>query len=185
VVACAALSGDSGLVASGSEDGTVRLWEAGSGRPLATLQGHSGGVESVALSRDGTLLASGGQDGAIKLWEVPDGRPLATLQGHSGAVWSVALSGNGGLVASGSVDGTVRLWETPSGTCLRVLRSERRYEGLDITGLTGVTAAQRAALLALGAIEQAPGAISAPVPVSSLEATAAILSSVPLPEPGP
>jgi hypothetical protein len=50
----------------------------------------------------------------------------------------------------------VRLWEAASGACLRTLRSDRRYERLDITGLTGVTEAQRAVLLALGATEQAP-----------------------------
>jgi hypothetical protein len=50
----------------------------------------------------------------------------------------------------------VRLWEAGSGACLHTLRSDRRYERLNITGLTGVTAAQRAALFALGATEQAP-----------------------------
>jgi hypothetical protein len=48
----------------------------------------------------------------------------------------------------------VRLWEAGSGACLRVLRAERRYERMDITGLTGVTEAQRSALLALGAVER-------------------------------
>jgi hypothetical protein len=66
----------------------------------------------------------------------------------------VALSADGQLLASGGSDGTVRLWETSTGTWLRMLRPERRYERLDITGLTGITYAQRAALLALGAIEQ-------------------------------
>jgi hypothetical protein len=50
--------------------------------------------------------------------------------------------------------GTVRLWDGSSGPYLRTLRSDRRHERLDVTGLTGVTAAQRAALLALGAVEQ-------------------------------
>ena len=78
---------------------------------------------------------------------------LATLLGHTGGVRGVALSGDGQLVASVSFDGTVKLWEAGSGACLRTLRAERRYERMDITGLTGVTEAQRAALLALGAVD--------------------------------
>ena len=68
----------------------------------------------------------------------------------------VALSADGRLLASGGMDGTIRLWEARTGTCLRTLRAERHYERLDITGLTGVTEAQRAALLALGAVERRP-----------------------------
>jgi WD40 repeat protein len=65
------------------------------------------------------------------------------------------------VLASGGQDGTVRLWETSSGACVATLRSDRRYERLDISGLTGVTAAQRAALLALGAVEQQRTALEA------------------------
>ena len=66
----------------------------------------------------------------------------------------MALSANGQVVASGDVDGTVRLWEASSGALLRTLRDDRSYERMDITGLTGVIEAQRAALLALGALER-------------------------------
>jgi WD40 repeat protein/transcriptional regulator with XRE-family HTH domain len=151
-VVSVALSGDGRLAASGSQDGTVKLWEAPNGQLLATLEGHTGGVWAVALSGDGRLLISGSLDGTVRLWDLPTGRPRATLEGHTGGVVGVALSGDGGLLASGSIDGTVRLWEVSSGICLRTLRAERRYERLDITGLTGVTEAQRAALLALGAV---------------------------------
>ena len=68
-------------------------------------------------------------------------------------VWSMALSEDGRLLASGGDDGMVRLWQVDTGACLHALRGDRRYQRLDITGLTGVTEAQRAALLALGATD--------------------------------
>jgi WD40 repeat protein/transcriptional regulator with XRE-family HTH domain len=164
LVPSVALSGDGRLLASGSRDGAVKLWDTGSGQLLTTLDRHSSGVWGVALSGDGGLLASGSWDGAVKLWDTGSGRLLMILQGHTGAVRGVALSGDGRLVASGSFDGTVRLWEASSGACLHTLRADRRYERLDITGLTGVTEAQRAALLALGAFDgqRAPDTTAAP-----------------------
>ena len=74
--------------------------------------------------------------------------------GHTGVVWGVALSADGKLVVSSGFDGTIRVWDASTGTCLRTLRAERRYERLATAGLTGITEAQRAALLALGALDQ-------------------------------
>jgi WD40 repeat protein/DNA-binding XRE family transcriptional regulator len=153
-VYCVALCEHGRLVASGGVDGTVRLWDAESGQPRATLHGHAGEVSYVALSEDGRLVASGGMDGTVRLWSAESGRPLHTLQGHGGGVWGVALSGDASIVASGGDDGAVRLWDASSGTSRHVLRGERRYEALDITGLSGITEAQRSALLALGAVDR-------------------------------
>jgi WD40 repeat protein len=76
------------------------------------------------------------------------------MRGHTAGVWGVAFSADGGLLASGSDDGTVKLWDISTSSLLRTLRPDRRYERADITGLTGVTEAQRTVLLALGAVER-------------------------------
>ncbi len=186
-----ALSGDGRLVASASYDGTIKLWATGSGQLLATMQGHTSAVRGVALSEDGGLLASASYDGTAKLWATDtepgapsSGRLRTTLAEHTSGVLDVALSGDGMLVATSGWDGTVKLWEVSSGICLRTLRSDRRYERMNITGLTGVTEAQRTALLALGAIEgETTGSSSMPAPVSDTQAMAAALVSAPLPQP--
>jgi WD40 repeat protein len=123
----------------------------------------------VALSEDGRLVVSGGVDGRVGLWEMGREQPLARVEGHTGVVWSVALSRDGALMASGGEDGTVRLWEVGSGACLRTLRSDRRYQRLDITGLSGATEAQRAALLALGALERPPASFLTTVDVPAAQ----------------
>ena len=148
-----AVSRDGQLVASAGRDGYVKLWSVQTGRQLASLQAHVAACHAVALSCDARLLASSGEDGTVKLWELTTGRLLATLQEHTAGVRGVALTPDGQLAASCSFDGTVKLWNTSSATSLKTLRADRPYERMDITGLTGVTEAQRSALLALGAVD--------------------------------
>ena len=152
-VSSVVFSPDGRLLASGSEDQTVRLWEAATGQSLKTLAGHTHPVSSVAFSPDGRLLASGGLDQTVRLWEVPTGQSLKTLAGHTNWVWSVAFSPDGRLLASGSADATLKLWDVRTGECLKTLQPQRPYERMNITGATGLTKAQKAALKDLGAIE--------------------------------
>ena len=116
-----AFSPDGRTIASGARDGTVRLWEAASGRRLRVLEGHGNSVLSVAFGPDGRTIASGSWDNTVRLWEAASGRRLRVLEGHGDGVNSVAFSPDGRTVASGARDNTVRLWEAASGRRLRVL----------------------------------------------------------------
>ena len=98
------------LLASGSVDNTVQLWNRDTQTLLSTLREHTDSVVSVAFSPDGSLLASGSADDTIRLWNPITDTLLATLRGHTSDVLSVAFSPDGSLLASGGADGTVRLW---------------------------------------------------------------------------
>jgi len=109
-----AFSPNGKLLASGSRDRTVKLWDVATGGVLASLSGHSHIITCLAFRPDGKLLATGSEDKTIKIWDVTEKKELTTLSGHSGAVVSIAFSPDGKLLASGSVDKTIVLWDVDS-----------------------------------------------------------------------
>src|SRR5438876_648569 len=137
----------------GREGGELFVWDAHSGERLAALQGLASVLYAVAWHPVGDRLLSGGSDGRLRWWDLQSGACLRVREAHQGKVQALKVSPDGKRIASCGDDGAIRLWDVHSGEHLRTLRRDRPYERLTITGIRGLTEAQKASLRALGALE--------------------------------
>lgn len=117
-IVCLAWSPDGRILAAGSADHAIRLWDTGSGELLRTLEGR---VFSLAWSPDGQTLASVSSGDHIRIWETETGILKRILKGHKESVFSLAWSPDGQILASGFRDWKISLSHAGSGELLRTL----------------------------------------------------------------
>ncbi|MEZ4709125.1 MAG: BTAD domain-containing putative transcriptional regulator [Caldilineaceae bacterium] len=156
-IAFAALDARAAQLACAGPHHTIALWDltepARSAQPRL-LVGHTNAVSAVRFSPDGRWLCSASLDRSVRIWDVATGAAVAVLGEHPQYVADVAVSPDGSRVASIGQEGTLRIWDVERRELVHILHAPGPYEGMNITGVAGITEAQRAALKALGAVEE-------------------------------
>ncbi len=135
------------------DSGELVVWDASSGARVRDVGGHPAVATAVTWSPSGEQLVSGGSDGRLRWWQLQSGECVRVCEAHLGTVQALKVSPDGSTLASCGDDGAIRLWNLQSGELLRMLRRDRPYERLTITGIRGLSEAQKASLRALGAVE--------------------------------
>ena len=122
-----ALSDDGNLMATGSEDATIMVWDTRSGALLRTLKGHTLTIWSLDFTPDGQQLVSGSYDRTLKFWNTADGKLLRSVQAHEQAIVTLAVSHDGKTVATGADDCNIRIWSVDNGTLVREIKGSEEH----------------------------------------------------------
>ncbi|MBV7338843.1 hypothetical protein KFU94_63615 [Chloroflexi bacterium TSY] len=120
-------------------------------RPFRFALCHSSLYQKVKFNTTEDMIVSGGLDYMMILWNGRNGQRLKTYEHpHAGVVTSLCFNPDGQTFLSGAAEDTLKLWDVATGECIREFRP---YSGMNITGVTGISNAQRGMLKALGAVE--------------------------------
>jgi len=124
-VRTSSFSRDSRLLATASEDLTVKLWDVASGRLMRTFRGHRHWVSAAAFSPDSMMIASAAYDGTVRIWDVRTGRAIRTLSRAQTQIHTAEFSTDGTLLASAREDGEIDIWRVADGKLLKTLKLHR------------------------------------------------------------
>ena len=126
-VTSVAVSPDSTLALTGSEDCTARLWETITGKELLILRGHEERIKSVAFSPCGNFIVTGSVDRTARVWDIRTAEEVTRLEGHVYAVESVTFSPDGTKILTGSWDCSTKLWDMKTGEERQTFRGHKEY----------------------------------------------------------
>ena len=116
-----AISPSGKIIASASEDCTIKLWNLKTGKEIYTLTGHLSFVRTVAFSANKQFLVSGSDDGVIKIWKLRTKQEIYSILAHPGGTNSVAISPESDIIASGGDDKKIKLWDIKTGKEIGVI----------------------------------------------------------------
>ncbi|PVF94734.1 YVTN repeat-like/Quino protein amine dehydrogenase, partial [Serendipita vermifera] len=118
-IECLAFSPNGTRIALGCSNGTLELWDAGTGLcRLANWNAHDKGITCLAFSPDGTRIVSGSHDATLRRWDAITYSSIGGMKGHVGQIGCLALSSDGNRIASGSSNGAVHVWDGLTGTSI-------------------------------------------------------------------
>lgn len=141
---------------TGQADGIIQIWDFSDrtlGTPTQIFRHAQAVVNAVAFSPSGELLVSGATDATLHVWDPTTGEEIYALDGYPQGISDIAFYPNHNLSVITGNDGWIRLYDIASRTLLHTLKAPGPYAGMNITGVTGISDAQRDALRALGAVE--------------------------------
>ncbi|QDU64204.1 WD domain, G-beta repeat [Planctomycetes bacterium Pan216] len=123
-IGCLLFNGDGSMIATGHDDGSVRVWDVASGKTIRTFREHSAEVCALAFGPQSQQLASASEDRTVILWDLDVSTSVRTLEGHTDRIDAIAWSPDGKTIASAGWDTSVRLWSPESGQLTALLNGQ-------------------------------------------------------------
>lgn len=142
------------LLANGGEDGTLRIWDAYTGTHSTVFETEHLPITTLTWNSQGNLLVFSSKDGVLRWWNSHKNQYPHAQQAHQSWIYACRVSPDSKLLASCGADGLLQLWNLADATHHSTLQSERPYENLDITDVSGISGAQKTNLKLLGAFER-------------------------------